>query len=186
MTKEFSHDSLLFQKNDVSVPKIQDRVNTLNAALHAMQVRPGAHLREFQKSIEEDGTFKEISLTRQPNDVVSFTNIRESLLNASKQYMNNRFSNFVQDPVFKAVATVSDPLAWLRDRGQLLTHGEDDINVLIDHFNPVLVTHGFSTPDCLHEWLELKMHVLRGRKEFLPDPFGKKCLLTTWTGFPTF
>ena len=32
VTKEFSHVSLLFQKNDVSVPEIQDRVNTLNAA----------------------------------------------------------------------------------------------------------------------------------------------------------
>ena len=58
--------------------------------------RAGTRLREFQQFVKEDGTFKEISLTRQPNDVVSFANIRESLLNASKQYMNNRFSNFVQ------------------------------------------------------------------------------------------
>ena len=36
VTKEFSHVSLLLQKNDVSVPEIQDRVNTLNAALDAM------------------------------------------------------------------------------------------------------------------------------------------------------
>ena len=114
VTKEFSHVFLLFHKNYVSVPEIQDRVNTLNAALDAMQVRPGNHLRELQQSVEEDGTFKEISLTRQPNNVVSFTNIRESLLNASKQYTNNRFSNLVQDPVFKAEATVSDPLGWPR------------------------------------------------------------------------
>ena len=67
-----------------------------------------------------------------------------------QKYMNDRFSNFVQDPVLKAVATVSDPLGWPRDRGQLLTHGENHINVIIDHFNPVLVNHGFSTPDCLH------------------------------------
>ena len=67
VTKEFSHVSLLFQKNDVS--EIQDRVSTLNAALDAMQVRPGTHLREFQQSVGEDGTFKESSLTRQPNDV---------------------------------------------------------------------------------------------------------------------
>lgn len=142
MTKEFSHVSLLCQKN-FSAPEIQDRVHTLNAALDAMQARAGTHLREFQKSVEKDGTFKEISLTRQPNGVVSFTNIRESLLNASKQYMNNRFSNFMQDPVFKAVATVSDPLGWPRGREQLLTDEEDDINVLIDHFNPVLVYSWF-------------------------------------------
>lgn len=59
VTKECSHVSLLFQKNDVSVPEIQDRVNTLNADLDAMQVRAGTLLREFQQS--------EISLTRQPN-----------------------------------------------------------------------------------------------------------------------
>ena len=88
--------------------------------------------------------------------------------------MNNRFSNFVQDPVFKAVATVSDPLGWPRDRGQLLTHGEDDINVLTDHFNPVLVTHGFSTPGCLHEWLELMIHVLWGQERVCARPFWKE------------
>ena len=45
--KKFSHVPLLFQKNDVSVPEIQDRVNTLNAALDAMQVRPGTHLKKI-------------------------------------------------------------------------------------------------------------------------------------------
>lgn len=184
VTKEFSHVSLLFQKNDVSVPEIQDRVNTLNAALDAMQVRPGTHLREFQQSVGEDGTFKEISLTRQPNDVVSFTNIRESLINATKQYMNNRFPNFVQDPVLKAVATVSDPLGWPRDRGQLLTHGENDVTVLIDHFNLVLVNHGFSTPDCLHEWLELKMHVLRRQERVSARPFWKEMFTDYSDRFP--
>lgn len=149
-----------------------------------MQVRPGTHRREFQQSVGEDGTFKEISLTRQPNDIVSFTNIRESLINATQQYMNNRFSNFVQDPVLKAVATVSDPLGWPRDRGQLLTHGEDDINVLIDHFNPVLVNHGFSTCDCLHEWLELKMHALRRQERVSARPFWKEMFTSHSDRFP--
>ena len=79
----------------------------------------------------------------------------------------------MQDPVFKAVATVSDPLWWPRDTELLLTHGEDDINVLIDHFNPVLVTHCFSTPGCLHEWLELKMHVLKRQERVSARPFWK-------------
>ena len=183
MTKEFSHVFLLFQKN-VSVLEIQDRLNTLNAALDAMQVRPRTHLREFQQSVGEDGTFKEVSLTRQPNVVVSFTNIRESLINATKQYMNNRFSNFVQEPVLKAVATVSDPLGWPIDRGQLLTHGEDDINVLIDHSNSVLVNHGFSTSDCLHEWLEQKMHVLRRQEKVSLRPFWKEMFTGYSDRFP--
>ena len=33
VTKEFSHVSLLFQKNDVSAPEIQDRVNTQSATI---------------------------------------------------------------------------------------------------------------------------------------------------------
>ena len=106
------------RRNDVSVPEIQNRVKTLNAALDAMQVRAGNHPRQFQQSLEEDRTCKEISLTRQPNDVVSFTNIRESLLTASKQYIKTDF----QEPVFKAVATVSDPLGWPRDRGHAYSH----------------------------------------------------------------
>lgn len=46
--------------------------------------------------------------------------------------------------------------------------------MLIDHFNPVLVNHGFSTPDCLHEWLELKMHVLRRQERVSARPFWKE------------
>ena len=56
--------------------------------------------------------------------------------------------------------------------------------MLIDHFNPVLVNHVFSTSDCLHEWLELRMHVLRRQERVSARPFRKEMFTGYSDRFP--
>ena len=47
----------------------------------------------------------------------------------------------------------------------MLTIGEDAIQVLSEHFDALLNQNHFNLQSCLNEWMEIKVHVQRERRE---------------------
>ena len=117
-------------------------------------------------------------MSKKDTDDTSFLTTRDTLIDLAKQYISSRFSNFNDNSVLKAAASITEPLLWPKDRAPLLVYREDHLDSLINHFDHLITgpTVAFNELTCKDEWLELKLHYHRGglrlsAKEFWQELF---------------
>lgn len=97
---------------------------------NGLKTRLGKHLRSFERSVDADNRFNYIVLSKKDNAI--FLTTRDTLIDLAKQYISSRFSNFNDDSVLKAAASITEPLLWPKDRAALLVRGEDHFDSLIN------------------------------------------------------
>ena len=102
-------------------------------------------------------------MSKKDTDDASFLTTRDTLIDLAKQYIS-RFSNFNDNSVLKAAASITEPLLWPKDTAALLAYGEDHLDSLINHFDHLITgpTVALNELTCLVEWLELKLYYHRG------------------------
>ena len=103
-------------------------------------------------------------MSKKDTDDASFLTTRDTLTDLAKQNISSRFSNFNDNSVLKAAASITKPLLSPKDRAALLVYGEDHLDSLINHFDHLITgpTVAFNELTCKDEWLELKLHYHRG------------------------
>ena len=154
--------SLQFQGDKISISQLQDKVNTLSSTLEAFKVRPGENLTSFQERVGDGNQYKGLDLTRSARDAESFAASRDAIIDKATAFLSDRFQGLGHDPVLRAAATLTDHHSWpLNNRQQMLTFGEDAIQVLSEHFDALLNQNHFNLQSCLNEWMEIKVHVQR-------------------------
>jgi len=149
--------SLTFQKDEVAVSDVKNALERTRLSLTALLARPGANLRKFEQSVNVT-VFETVTLNKRVNDDAELTNLKNRVVNATNQYLGDRFDNFEQDPVLSA-AHILEVRHWPNDREQLAVFGEEEINVLSEHFKQLLEKNDFDQEEALSEWLDLKVLV---------------------------
>ena len=149
--------SLIFQKDEVAVSDVQNALERTRLSLTALLARPGANVRKFEQSLNGN-VFETVTLNKHVNDDAQLTNLKNRVVNATSQYLANRFDNFGHDPVLSA-AQILEVRDWPNDREQLAVFGEEEINVLSEHFKQLLEKNDFDQEEALSEWLDLKVLV---------------------------
>lgn len=146
--------SLTFQ---VAVSDVKNALERTSLSLTALLARPGANVRKFEQSFNGN-VFETVILNKHVNDDAELTNLKNRVVNATSQYLANRFDNFEHDPVL-AAAHILEVRHWLNDREQLAVFGEEEINVLSEHFKQLLEKNDFDQEEALSKWLDLKVLV---------------------------
>ena len=145
--------SLTFQKDEVAVSDVKNALERTRLALNALLARPGTHLRKFEESLHGN-VFETVTLNKRTNDDGELTNLKNRVVNVTCQYLANRLDNFENDPVL-AAAKILEVGHWPDNREQLAIFGEEEINVLSDHFKQLLEKNDFNQEEALSEWLDL-------------------------------
>ena len=149
--------SLTFQKDEVAVSDVKNALERTRLSLTALLARPGANLRKFEQSVN-GSVFETVTLNKRVKDDAELTNLKNRVVNATNHYLGNRFDSFEQDPVLSA-AHILEVRHWPNDHEQLAVFGEEEINVLSEHFKQLLEKNDFDQEEALSEWLDLKVLV---------------------------
>lgn len=189
IVEALSKVSLVFQEDGVSLSRVQDKLTTLSALLEAFKHRTGHHLHSIQTEVGDGNIFKDQELKRNDGDRDSFNQLKETAIDASLRFIQERFQGMQTDPILLATATLTTHKSWpVRDRNLLLLHGEHEIQVLVDHFKVPLQRNNFHLQHCLEEWMEMKFHVQRVRDELTctlrQDVFWKNMFMLFQDRFP--
>ena len=187
IVEAISKVSLAFQEDGISISRVQDKLATLSTLLEAFKHRPGHHLHSFLSEVGDDNCFKDQELKRSDGDSDSFNRLKETAIDASLRFIQERFQGMETDPVLLAAATLTTHQSWpVGNRNLLLLHGEHDIQVLVDHFKVPLQRNNFHLQHCLEEWMDMKFHVQRVRDELTlrQDVFWKNKFMLCQDRFP--
>ena len=149
--------SITFQKDEVAVSDVKNVLECTRLSLIALLARPGANVRKFEQSVNGN-VFETVTLNKNRNDDVELTSLKNRVVTATSQYLANRFDNFEHDPVLGA-ACILEVGHWPNDDDELAVFGEEEINVLSEHFNQLLEKNDFDQEEALSEWLDLKVVV---------------------------
>ena len=115
--------------------------------LEAFKHRPGHHLHSFLSEVGDDNSFKDQELKQSDGDSDSFNRLKETAIDASLRFIQERFQGMETDPVLLAAATLTTHQSWqVGNRNLLLLHGEHDTQVLVDHFKVPLHRNNFHLP----------------------------------------
>ena len=131
--------SLTFQKDEVAVNDVKNALERTRLSLTALLA--GTNLRKFEQSVNGN-VFETVTLNKRVNDDAELTNLKNRVVNATDQYLGNRFDNFEQDP-FLSAAHILEVRHWPNDHEQLAVFGEEEIDVLCEHFKQLLEKNDF-------------------------------------------
>ena len=104
---QVSKVSLVFQREEGTIALVQDKRNALNASLEGLKTRRGEHLRSFERSVDADNRFHDIVLSKKDTGDASLLTTRDTLIHLAKQCISSRFSNFDDNSVLKAAASIT-------------------------------------------------------------------------------
>ncbi|KAK2553006.1 Zinc finger protein 862 [Acropora cervicornis] len=127
---EIARLSLLLQREDVTLPRIMIKVQSVQVALSEMMDNPGRNLQRFQEELN-GALYKEHTLTH----VVA----QNSLTQEKKNYPR--------------IAT------WPDEDAALTQYGRNELQVITDYFQHILNNCGCDVDSAFSEWTALKLHV---------------------------
>ncbi|CAH3153396.1 unnamed protein product [Porites lobata] len=129
---EISKLSLLLQREDVTLPSIMIKVQSVQLALSEMMDNPGRNLQRFQEELN-GAVYKEHTLTHvvAQNALTQERRITQEL----RDCLDSRFSS-LQEPIYKSC--------------NIFDH---------HHFQHILNNCGCDVDAAFSEWTELKLHV---------------------------
>lgn len=102
-----------------------------------------------------------MQLTHVPDDPLAdpeFTEVKGRMVGHVQDHMNTHLDAdlFNTIPVLKAMANLFDPTSWPRDQADLATYGNQDLQVVMGHFAPLLQRLNHQQADIMREWTGLK------------------------------
>ena len=164
LIKQLSDISLAFQKECLSLPHVMEAVSAATLQLQSYQTRYGKRLSQF---LEDQAAETNVSGNRFKDLQLSgFTAAKEAVCLEERKLilprilrcLEDRFFDFQDSPVLKA-ASIFDSSNWPNDDEGLLTYGNVEISLLINHFQPVLEAKGCHINMVYEEWTRLKINI---------------------------
>lgn len=125
-----------------------------------MQTNPGPRLQRFLTEVGTGSTWQGAEINRTSTDDDNFNNIKLRLTNRFCEFVSERFRS-LETGVLKAISTLFYLSNWPEDTNALATFGTAELNVIMEHFRPVLEPcKDFESEDAARrEWLDLKILV---------------------------
>ncbi|XP_056464859.1 zinc finger protein 862-like [Gadus chalcogrammus] len=159
---ELKQLSLLFQKDGLTLQMVSDGLQTTCMFFVAMQTNPGPRLQRFLTEVGTGSNWQGVEINRTSTDDDIFNNIKLRLTNSFCEFVSERYES-LETGILKAVSTLFDLSSWPEDTTALATFGTDELNVIMEHFRPVLEPcKDFVSEDAARrEWLDLKILVAR-------------------------
>ncbi|CAH3162510.1 unnamed protein product [Porites lobata] len=153
---EIAKLSLLLKREDVTLPSIMIKVQSVQLALSEMMDNPGRNLQRFQEELN-GADYKEHTLTH----VVAqnaLTQERRRITQELRDCLDSRFSS-LQEPIYKS-CNIFDHRNWPDEEAALVQYGRNELQVITDHFQHILNNCGCDVDAAFSEWTELKLHVI--------------------------
>ena len=164
--------SLRFQIQSATCMDFLDALETANLELATLRIQPGQHLEEFNNSLQvNDGhcIFKNASLTN--FDPQRGYEDLQGIIDTVTQRINGRLEN-AADPtrlVFQATR-IFHLNVWPDNREDLAQFGNNELQVLCDHFATVLDRLGCDRRALQREWVQVKAHLGNRLLQVHPRP----------------
>lgn len=152
--------SLLFRRNDMTLAAAKDGLEVARLELKAMVARPARKFSEFLNAARLDQSYKGVELRSRPDDLERLADKRRHLAASIEEYIDGRFESLVDNPVLSA-AEIFDVKNWPQNNTELATYGEDQIEILKTHYQPLLQLNNCNLDALSDEWMELKAVVSR-------------------------
>lgn len=152
---EIAKLSLLLQREDVTLPSILIKVQSVQVALSEMMDNPSRNLQRFQEELN-GAVYKKHTLTH----VVaqhSLNQERRRITQELRGCLDSRFSN-LKEPIYKS-CNIFDHSNWPDEEAAITQYGRYELQVITDHFQHILNNCGCDVDSAFSEWTELKLHV---------------------------
>ncbi len=158
IVEEAAHLSKVFQADFTTITRAMAAVNNFKMRLISMKKTNGPKLQQFLQQMEDQEIFNEISIVKHGNDLKEFEVKKQRVLDDVLRNVEERFNYLENDPVLKAAA-VLDPDIWPTDQMTLSSYGNEEIQVLADHYEDHLLRAGCELQQIEREWSSVKSYV---------------------------
>ena len=156
--KVLSRISLEFQKNDTSLESVTQKLEVTIAAIRSLIATPGHMESEFLRNVGAGVMYKGKELYNRPTGFRQVQNDRQAVLQSCITHLQQRFKSFQDNDILDAMK-VFEFRSWPLHRDRLMPFGNDKLQLLVDHFQNLLLKQNCDIPAILLEWQELKIHV---------------------------
>ena len=159
IVNELSKLSLLFQSDSLSIPDVVDGVSTSLEILQELSTADGPQLGKFRRQVEamepNDDSYRGVTIHGIPESQESFDSFREEIVSKVMATLNTRFESFKSNKVFAAISALN-PKSWPKD---LKGHCDEEVGILLDHFNTILLKNGCQADEARAEWPRLRITI---------------------------
>ena len=170
ITAEGKVVSKLFQSDGLLLSDITGGVEDSVAAIERLGTTPGAFTQGLAKDFDSaNKTLYGHELSDVAEGKLVYEAMRSSATKSVVKHMNERFHTLLFDAVLKA-ACIFEHLRWpsyATDKLALESHGEEELNTLLDHYKVLFGYFGGDAAKARREWRKLKFFV--GRSEPLTN-----------------
>ncbi|XP_052257937.1 zinc finger protein 862-like [Dreissena polymorpha] len=167
---EIAKVSLQFQKEDLILSSVVNKLQTSNELLRHLADNDGDSLKDFKIKLNgdqyEDETLKNVI------NFETLDNEKGRLVQLVIDCLQSRLNNIDSDPLYLS-CLVLDPKNWpcVADQ-KILLYGNDSIKLLLDHFKSPLLNAGCDIDSAMSEWKDLKFYIGRGEHFKGQNPFN--------------
>ena len=153
---QMSQLSLLFQRDNITVPSVVLKVKNVQLMLTSLLTINGPNLETFYAKVNAE--YKGYSLKNLIDHEV-FERDRDKIIGSLLEVID-RFSNVMGGVNIYRAAQIFDPRNWPDDHNELVLYGRNELGVLLRHFRVLLTQAHVPIQDNTHvQWSELKVLV---------------------------
>lgn len=151
--------SQTMQRDNLTLPQLFDALTTAHLSLVELDTTNGKNLSAFLSEVRDD-TYHDISLRNVEADE-TYGNVKQEMLTLIREALDNRFGPTEKDPVIHAASEIMDLNEWPGDMQSLATFGQEQLNLLLQHFQDSLTRGGCDLDLIKTEWTDFKAYVYR-------------------------
>ncbi|KAI4803880.1 hypothetical protein KUCAC02_025527 [Chaenocephalus aceratus] len=157
---ELSELSLDFQADELSLSSVRSRVVASQTALLRQREKPGPYLRPVLNAFTSTSSagvfeFKGVAISHHSTSDEAFRHQRVEIVNRITDCISQRFATFSTDPVLLA-AEIFDPHNMPENISAIDPYGDEEVQRLCEHFEPLLLSNGCNVAEVEREWLRAK------------------------------
>ena len=173
LLNEITKVSLQFQREDVHLSSVVTKLQTANESLHHLSDNDDDSLHDFWVKVENGSKYQGQNL----QNVVNNDNVlaeKRRLVQSVTDCIHRRLENIDSEAIFLSCHAF-DKKNWPVDNRQArLQYGNNDLDVVCNHFQKPLVNAGYDIDKAKDEWKDLKFYVSRN------DHFRGQNPLSIW------
>ena len=151
--------SQTMQRDNLTLSQLFDALTTAHLSLVELGTTNGKNLSAFLSEVRDD-TYHDISLKNVEADEI-YGNVKQEMLTLIREALDNRFGPTEKDPVIHAASEIMDLNEWPGHMQSLATFGQEQLNLLLQHFQDSLTRGGCDLDLIKTEWTDFKVYVYR-------------------------
>ena len=175
--------SLNFQGEQLPLSCVR---SSIQAALRRQIQKPGPYLRPVFESFTtntEEFQYSGVKIKNSNVTAEAFYRLRKDTVDTIIACIGKRFSTFSTDPVLLA-AEVFNPMHFPAEEKLLEAFGEEELQHLCKHFEPLLTRNGSNVAEIDMEWFRAKYDIVRYHKGQTFLPLWSRFLIEKGSTYP--